>query len=221
VKWTSLSSDELLEACLESSGEPAWEEFVRRFHPLIAATVIRVARRFGESAPDLIDELIQDTYLKICANRCRILREFQPQAPDAIFGLLKTVAFSVAIDHFRSRLAGKHGAGQPEFTLDKYVGRAVTGRDNPTEAERAVLLREIDDLLIPGADPATGMRDRQIFWLYYRHGMTSRAIAAIPALGLTQKGIESVIQRLTEHVRGRLVESEMQNLEGKRSANPL
>jgi len=37
--------------------------------------------------------------------------------------------------------------------------------------------------------------------------MTTRAIAAIPAIGLTQKGVESAIQRLTHHVRTRLAES--------------
>jgi RNA polymerase sigma-70 factor (ECF subfamily) len=207
VEWISLSSEELLEACLESGGEPAWEEFVRRFHPVIAGTVMRTARRFGASAPELIDELVQETYLKICANRCRILREFKPEAVDSIFGLLKTVAFSVAQDHFRAGLTQKRGAGRREVALDAFAEQAVAGRDNLPQVEREVLLRQIDELLMLAADPVTGTRDGQIFWLHYRHGMTSRAIAAIPAVGLTQKGVESVIQRMTRHVRGRLVES--------------
>jgi RNA polymerase sigma-70 factor (ECF subfamily) len=182
---------------------------------------MRTARRFGQSAPELIDELVQETYLKICANRCRILREFQPEAVDAIFGLLKTVAFSVAHDHFRGGLAQKRGAGQRELTLDGYTEQAAAGRDDLPHVEREILLRQIDDLLTLAMDPATGTRDRQIFWLYYRHGMTSRAIAAIPAVGLTQKGVESVIQRLTGHVRGHLVGSKVQGPEGKSSANPL
>ena len=44
-------------------------------------------------------------------------------------------------------------------------------------------------------------RDRNIFWLYYRQGYTARDIASIPNLGLTQKGVESCIYRLTQSVR--------------------
>src|SRR5580658_4903878 len=88
VNWTPLSSEELIRACLKAGDTAAWEEFVRRFRPVIAGTVLRTARRFGANEPQLTDDLIQDTYLKICANRCRILREFEPENPDAIFGLL-------------------------------------------------------------------------------------------------------------------------------------
>ena len=182
---------------------------------------MRIGRRYGETARELVDELVQETYLKICSNRCRILREFRPEAEDAIFGLLKTVAFSVANDHFRGVLAQKRGAGRRELSLDGQAEQALASRDGLPQAERAILLRQIDEMLTLIADPATGTRDREIFWFYYRHGMTSRDIASIPMLGLTQKGVESVIQRLTHHVRGRLVESGGSSPEGKSSPNPL
>jgi RNA polymerase sigma-70 factor (ECF subfamily) len=206
VNWTALSSEELIQACVKAGDTSAWEEFVRRFRPVIAGTVMRTARRFGETEPQLIDDLAQDTYLKICANRCRILREFRPENPDSIFGLLKTVAFSVAQDRFRGELTAKRGAGRHDVPLDLFVESAVAGREGMPQVERDILIRQIDELLAAVADPVTGTRDRQIFWMYYRHGMTSRAIAAIPGLGLTQKGVESVIQRLTNYLRDRLAE---------------
>jgi RNA polymerase sigma-70 factor (ECF subfamily) len=218
VNWTSLNNEELVEACIDTGNLAAWEEFVRRFRPVIAGTVMRTVRRFGEHAPQLIDDLIQETYLKICANRCRILREFKPQAPDAIFGLLKTVAFSVAQDHFRGGVAVKRGAGRREIALETYANSAVAGRDGLPAAEREVLLREIDEQLAALTDPAARDRDLQIFWLYYRHGMTARAIAQIPGIDLTQKGVESVIQRLTCHIRARLAETKLSKPTGKSSA---
>jgi RNA polymerase sigma-70 factor, ECF subfamily len=207
VDWTDCSSEELIAACVEAVAPAAWEEFVRRFQPVIAGTVWRIARRFGRNAPETVDDLVQETFLKICANRCRILREFQPQTPDAIFGLLKTVAFSTAQDHFRISLAAKRGAGKSESALELYAASAVAGRDGLPEAERELILREIDEQLTAASEPETRERDRRIFWLYYRHGMTARAIAAIPGIGLAQKGVESAIQRLTKYVRLRLAPS--------------
>jgi len=214
VNQTSRSSDELIRSCIEEGNEAAWEEFVRRFRGVIAGTVVRTARRFGASDPQLIDDLVQDTYLKICANRCRVLREFKPQAEESIFGLLKTVAFSVAHDHFRGGLAAKRGAGGREIPLDLYAEGAFAGREGLPPMEREVLLGQIDHWLTSEEESGANERDRQIFWLYYRHGMTSRAIAAIPRVGLTQKGVESVIYRLTILVKRRMAE-------GNPPANPL
>ena len=221
MNWTSLTAEELIGACVETGDSAAWEEFVRRFRPVIAGTVMRTVRRFGENSPQLIDDLVQETYLKICANRCRVLREFKPQAPEAVFGLLKTVAFSVAQDHFRGGLAVKRGAGRRETPLETYTESAVAGRDALPPAEREILLREIDEHLAAVTEPPARDRDRQIFWLYYRHGLTARAIALIPGIGLTQKGVESAIQRLTNHVRARLAEIKLGGSEGKSSATSL
>lgn len=206
MDWSALSSEELIRACVDTGDTGAWEEFVRRFRPVIAGTVIRTARRFGKSAPQLIDDLVQDTYLKICSNRCRILREFRSEAAEAIFGLLKTVAFSVTQDYFRGGFAVKRRSGGREVALDKYVESAMASREGSPKIEREVLMRQIDERLAAASEPATTERDRQIFWLYYRQGMTTRAIAGLPGIGLTQKGVESAIQRLTDHVRARIAD---------------
>ena len=221
MDWSALSSEELIRTCVNTGDTDAWEEFVRRFRPVIAGTVIRTASRFGDSTPQLIDDLIQDTYLKICANRCRILREFQPESAEAIFGLLKTVAFSVTHDYFRGEFAVKRRVGAREIALDSYVESAVAGREGLPQMEREILIRQIDEQLPAASEPSTRERDRQIFWLYYRHGMTTRAIAGIPGIGLTQKGVESAIQRLTIHVRTRLVERKPGRPEGKPSESSL
>jgi RNA polymerase sigma-70 factor (ECF subfamily) len=204
MNYSSLSTEDLVRQCVRSEDNAAWEEFVRRFRPVIAGTVVRTARRFGVTSPDVIDDLIQDTYLKVCANDCRILREFEPRGPDAFFGLLKAVAFSVTHDHFKVKLAVVHGGGKAECPLDTVVQSTVADRKHLSQPERAILLRQIDEYLRSRAETAD--RDRWIFWLYYRHGMTGHEIAAIPQIGLSQKGVESVIQRLTTQVRTQLVE---------------
>ncbi len=197
MNCSSYSVDELIRTCVETGDADAWEEFVRRFHREIAGTVIRTARRFGEIPQALIDDLIQEAYLKICASRCRVLREFKPESPEAIFGLLKTIAFSVTMDYFRSKRGRRESLEAPLGDLDP---------PSMPAPDKKILLRQIDGYLAAATDPETRQWDRRIFWFHYRDGMTAREIAAIPGIGLTQKGVESRIQRLTVRVCSWLVQ---------------
>jgi RNA polymerase sigma-70 factor (ECF subfamily) len=47
-----------------------------------------------------------------------------------------------------------------------------------------------------------GERDRALFWLYYRQGYTAEEIARLPSAGLTAKGVESALRRVTVWLRG-------------------
>ena len=219
MDWSALSSNDLVRACVNTGDAGAWEEFVSRVRHVIARTVLRTARRFGDCPAQLIDDLVQETYLKLCANRCRTLREFQPDTSDAIFGLLKKVAFSVTQDHFRGGLAAKREGDRHKSALDSYAESTITGSEGLPAVERKILIDQIDEQLAACTDPDTKARDRQIFWLYYRHGMTARAIAAVPGIGLTQKGVESAIQRLTNQIRNRL--ALWKSTKGKSSGSSL
>ena len=181
------SPEDLLRACADLRHAQAWDRFLSRFNPLIVSTVVRTIRRYGFDRAGLSDDLAQEVYLKFSANRARVLREFKPRYPGAVFGYLRVIAANVVHDHFKSKL-GKHPV---ESRLPKDLPET-------DEAEWRLLLRDIDDLL--GKSPISG-RDRQIFWLYYRQGMSAKEIAAISSLNLTIKGVESVIVRLNQLVR--------------------
>jgi hypothetical protein len=43
-----------------------------------------------------------------------------------------------------------------------------------------------------------------IFWFFYEQGYTAKEISLLPNVGLTVKGVEAVILRLTRYVRERL-----------------
>ena len=182
---------EIVGACLDTGNEAAWTAFVRHFQPLIASSVSRVARRYGAPSPALIDDLIQDTYLRLCKDNCRSLREFRAQHEESIFGYIKVVASSVALDHFRARSTHKRRA---EIEDD---GTSKEASQSSSAIEHSALIGEIYQRLAATETE----RDRNIFWLYYRQGYTARDIASIPNLGLTQKGVESCIYRLTQSVR--------------------
>jgi RNA polymerase sigma-70 factor, ECF subfamily len=206
VDHSALSPPELFSVCASGGDSTCWHEFIRRFNPVIARSVLRVAIRHGTADKSLIDDLVQETYLKICANECKLLRTFTPQQPDSAFGFLKVVAASVAHDFFKSRLADKRA---PEATADsveeKSVGVPLESTKSALNAvERAVLIEQIDRKLSAVVSPEELQRARTVFWLYYRSGFTASAIASFSALDLTTKGVESMLFRLTRLVRDRV-----------------
>jgi RNA polymerase sigma-70 factor (ECF subfamily) len=205
--YSSISIEELVRRCAASRSAEAWEEFVRRFHRLIATVIIRTANRLGDSSKQTVDDLIQETYLKLCADNFRILRSFEQQHPDAFTGYVKVLTANVVRDHFRSFHTKKRGAGHLEQIGEDFVPAA--GEDSagsPKSIERAVLILEIThhlDICLAGPDQE---RNRQIFWLHYRAGFSARAIADLPGIGLTTKGVESIIMRVTKDVRERVAD---------------
>lgn len=188
------SSADLIALCLEDGSASIWSEFVARFQPLIASVILRTARRSNVSNSGLVDDLVQETFLRLCKDDCKILREFEHRHEGAIFGYLKVVAASVAMDYFRNLSAQKRAAdrlAEPEEMIDRYRSTSAT-------AEQELMLQEIDRCVERVSD---GERDRTIFWLYYQRGFTAADIAKLPKIGLSAKGVESCLHRLTKAVR--------------------
>lgn len=199
MNYGSLSAEELILACVQTDDIAAWEEFVRRFQRLIATVALRIARRWGEPSPQIIDDLVQETYLKLCADNFHMLRRFKSHHPNAFYGYLKVVTANLVHDHFKAAHSSKRGSGAVEFAADA-AGVPSTAKNS----ERGILLREIDATLSRLAAGPQLQRSRRIFWLYYRVGLTASAIAALPYIGLNTKGVESTILRLTRLLRQEL-----------------
>ena len=81
---------ELLRACVDRGASQEWAEFIARFQPLIGGVISRtVVRVTGTTNTQLVDDLSQETYLRLCRNDCRILREFRVQHEASFFRLPK------------------------------------------------------------------------------------------------------------------------------------
>src|SRR5450631_359101 len=201
-----MSGEELVRACAEANDGKAWVEFVSRFHRAISLSIIRIAYQWGQAPQQVVDDLVQETYLKLCADKCRLLLEFVVQHPEALPRYIKTIAVNVAHDHFKALHSQKRGAGKVGQLLEDIEPKARGGRLGGQEAmEREVLLKQIHHCLEACSAGPDRERDCLIFWLYYQQGLSAKAIAALPAVGLTAKGVESAISRLTRLVREQLV----------------
>lgn len=188
-----LTSEALIQRCASSGDANAWCEFIRRFHPLISGVIARTAMRWTTVSSDLIDDLVQETYMKLCTEERRELREFRSRHENALYGYLKTVAFNVTVDHFKNRWAVKRGGKQFSSALDEAITATKRG-----SLEEVVLLQQLDEFIDKITD---NRRDKLVFRLYYQQGFTAAAIANIPAIGLSEKGVVSCIHRLTGLLR--------------------
>jgi RNA polymerase sigma-70 factor (ECF subfamily) len=178
---------ELLHLCLGSEDEERWLQFVRRTQPLIANVIINTLRRWREPSPSLVDDLIQETYLKLFANDRKALRSIKNEYENTIFGYLKVVASNVTRDHFR----------QPESKVTEVELAEPVLPLSPDGFDRIQFARMKDkiDERLEKLPAETKERDVTIFWLYFEQGYSAREISELPSFELTVKGVESSLQR--------------------------
>lgn len=186
----------------EALREDLWVELWHRFQPVIARTIRRRILRYTRWVDcDLVDNLVQETFLKILKDDCKVLRSFEFWYENAFRGFLKVIAANVAEDYFRKKSSDKVGGGQTPDNIDDVPqdpsdhSRGVASMFNNlrmSEIERCLQKRRAD----PHFD-----RDYRIFWLYFRDGCTALEISQLPDIGFKNvKGVESVLLRLVKWV---------------------
>jgi RNA polymerase sigma-70 factor (ECF subfamily) len=200
-----MSEQELIRACAEVDDNAAWEEFVSRYKRPISLSILRIAREWGQTPAEILDDLIQETFLKLYADKCRLLLQFTIQHPEAaVVGYIKTIAINLTHDYFRSLFADKQGGGQVQ-QLDPELEPRTKPVDSRKVIEQPVLLGEIDRYLIHACSGSHKDRDLLIFRLHYWQGMSASAIAGVSGIILSAKGVETAIYRLTRLVREHIV----------------
>jgi RNA polymerase sigma-70 factor (ECF subfamily) len=187
------ATDPQLISTLFQDDVAGWQEFVRRFQPLIARMIVKIARRMGNVSYQLLDDLVQDVFVKLCINDFQVLKRINLQQEQAIPGFLKVLAANVAQDYFRSAASLKRGAALEKEELRE---DSLPMASDPAAMEKRILFGEIDRLLQSFAE-----RDRTIFWLYYRSGLTAKGISQMQGGKLTEKGVESLLWRMTRQIR--------------------
>jgi RNA polymerase sigma-70 factor (ECF subfamily) len=212
VGYTSLSPEELIRKCAETPDNALWEEFISRFHALISSIVYRVVRGVSPVEAHEVDDLVQDIYLKFCADDRRLLRRFTARDSKSTFAFIKVVAANAARDYLRSRLAIRRWS--PATTPAEQIDPPAPDAD----VERQVLLAEVGRILDTVAPGEKHAADRAVFWLYFRQGLTARAISELPSVSLSESGVESIIHRLVVAVRTEMGRGRRKS-DGNRAAN--
>ncbi len=201
-----LTDEELVRLLLATRDEDLradlWVEFWHRFQPVIARTIRRrIARYTRWVDPDRVDELVQETFLKILKDNCKALRHFEFRHENALPCLLKVMAANVAEDVIRQDNADKKGGGQQPEDIDNLP-------QPPSDRSRAVgsifnslRMSEIENCLQKRKADPNFDRDYKMFRLYFRDGFTALEISQLPDIGLKNvKGVESALLRLIKWV---------------------
>ena len=193
VDCATLTNSELVKVCAEGRTAEAWEEFIRRCNRFITGVVLRVARQWGNTSPEMIEDLVQEVYLKLAAEDCRALKHFSPRDENSLFGFLKVVVSNITHDYFGASYSDLGAAGD----MATVELNATMQESHASPEEREIFLNEVNQILTGKASE----KDRAIFWLYYQHGLTAEEIADIHGIELTAKGVESVLHRLTKWLK--------------------
>jgi RNA polymerase sigma-70 factor (ECF subfamily) len=207
-RYSSLSLKDVVCLCAGPRDDEAWEEFVSRVGRPISLTIMRAACLRGELSRSLVEDLVQITYLKLWEDGCRLLRDFAIQHPDAILGYIKKTAANATHDYFKhvhSQSSGGDKAHVSTSDVDPEAGDEVHTSEERITFE--IFLKEIDEHLKHCSTGPDQERDRTIFWLYFRQGMSTKEIASLPTIGLSAKGVGSVIERLKHDIREQIVGS--------------
>ena len=206
TRYSSLSLQDLVCLCAGPSDDEAWEEFVSRVGKPISLTVMRTASLWGEPSRSLVEDLVQMTYLKLWEDSCRHLRDFAIQNPEAILGYIKKTAANSTHDYFKHVHSQSSGGDEAHISTSDIDPEARNGDHGSQERIAfAVFLNEIDEYLKRCLTGSDRERDRMIFWLYFRQGMSTKEIASMLTIGLSAKGVGSVIERLKHCVREQII----------------
>jgi RNA polymerase sigma-70 factor, ECF subfamily len=205
ARYAKVSCSELVKLCAKSRDEWAWAEFIRRFQVVIASAVIRTARQWGDLPGEQIDDLVQETYLKLCENDYRRLATFRSRHTQAVYGYLKIVATNVVHDYFKSAHSVKRGAGITEVIIDlSLIDERTSSTRTFDEVTQRLQLHQIAKILKLVTAGKDQKKKRAIFWLRHHFGLTAREIASMPWIELTTEGVESVLMRLAILIRGHI-----------------
>lgn len=204
--YSSLSLKEVVCLCAGARDDEAWNEFVSRVRTPIRLMVMRTAAPWGRPSRSVVEDLVQVTYLKLWEGGRSLLRDFAIQCPEGILGYLKRIAANATHDYFKHGHSQSSGGDEPHVStsdVDPEAGIEVHGSEEKIAFQ--LFLNEIDEHLTRCLSGPDRERDRTIFWLYFRQGMSTREIASLPSIGLGAKGVGSVIERMKHSIRDQVL----------------
>jgi len=155
---------DLIAGCLARE-KPAWDAFVVQYSALVYHT-IRKTLTLHHALPqdDLVEDLHQDFFLRLCENDFRKLRQFKGDRGCSLASWLRMIASRLTIDFLRKQ------ESIPASLVD-----GPTARADPSAA--LIILEE--ERLVAQAIEALSPRDRLFVELCFRRGLPPEETAAI------------------------------------------
>lgn len=227
AEYREMTNVDLVRSCVLLDDETALEEFVLRYKRFISLAVLRAyCQRGGYRAYsvnlDLINDLVQDVYLKLVESTRGALQTFRGSNDAAVFAYIGRVVISVVVDHLRRNGARKRGSDVA--SLDAVVvdddGNETTLADrlmapgpNPEQdATVAILREEISAILERSLRGRNAARDLRIAEAYIFENCSHAEIAEQVGGEIRESGIKSSLRRTNMRLRGEIARLEKLSL---------
>jgi len=180
---------QLLDLCLQGRPE-AWDELIRRYHPVLEGAVRFTFLRSVYAVPEHdVANVVQDLYARLYEDDFRRLRSFRGRCP--LGAWLKSLAIRHALNTIRDeKLRGRFGGG----SLDELPLQIQDPRGSPISPEDREEIGRLGILL-----DQIGPLQRTAIRMFYFDGLAYREIAA--ALGITTQTVGSLISRGRDRLR--------------------
>jgi RNA polymerase sigma factor (sigma-70 family) len=196
--------------------DPAWSEFVSRFHGWIRRITFRAytteaERNRGLDAGlpgEVIEDLTQEVFVRLIDGGRRALAHFEGRNEHSIYTYLCTIATNLVRDHFKKLRAQRtppaaRSLNEPLRVSDApaedlNLGDVLSGSSlSPEEMAHSVEIRKrIASAVHQASLGPTSKRDRLIFRLYFAEGLTLEEIAAIRSVKLSISGVEKRVRKI-------------------------
>jgi RNA polymerase sigma factor (sigma-70 family) len=200
MNWREIPDRDLTDVCLRGE-EPAWQEFLRRFQPIVLGVAYNTyrsrSRDHEHPDEDMLEDFLHGVLDKLLANDMRALRLFNWTHENAFRAFLKVTTANVVADRIRKNNAGKRDISK-EVPLDPAM--PIAAKAISADADTKILLSQIAACLEKYTDPyADRTRDIAIFLLYFGHRVTAMDLSKVYKLNV--RLVENVIAKLIRVAR--------------------
>ncbi len=197
-----------------AAGDGDWAPLVQRVEPALRCALAALGQSYGlRLTRDLVDEVIQETYVRLLQNNRRVLRGCKGRTESTIMSYLRRVARSALVDWLRARRALKRDSAS-ELSID--LPEVLAAEDDrlalPTAATNPfndIYVRELRyrfrrECWCVASERATGLRDTWITERVVVDGWSSHEAADVVELAPTT--VAMVIGRMRRELRRRGLE---------------
>ncbi len=200
---------DLWRGCTARDGD--WAPLIQRVEPTLRYALAGLARSYGLNLTrDLVDEVLQETYVRLLQNNRRVLLGCKGRTESTIMAYLRSVARSALVDWLRARRALKRDPGA-ELSIDLREAPAdeVDRLELPTAATNAfndIYVQELRyrfrrECWCVVSERATGLRDTWITERMVVDGWSSDEAARV--FELAPATVSTVISRMRRELRRR------------------
>ena len=199
TQWENLPSDSLVEECIRGR-QAAWNEFLRRFGPLILGTIIRKLASIGHAdAKTDADDIFQNVFKNLIEHNCRALCSIRNR--NRIESWLCATAVHKTIDFARRKGLGTDRGCALKFYEGSRVSESKATYSS-SEAEEAELVGEVRE-----AVRALRPDEQLLIKWHYVHGLKYKEIAELADIPINT--VSSRLFRIKKKLSKRLKKLEI------------